>query len=57
MSYRFVESFQAATGSADGTAMAVPSADPKPIEFHSKIKFEKISASSWFYYKEIIAFF
>jgi hypothetical protein len=26
---------------------------PKHVEFHSKIKFEKISASSWFYYKDL----
>jgi hypothetical protein len=26
---------------------------PKHVEFHSKIKFEKINASSWFYYKDL----
>jgi hypothetical protein len=26
---------------------------PKCVKFHSKIKFEKISASSWFYYKDL----
>jgi hypothetical protein len=26
---------------------------PKHVELHSKIKFEKISASSWFYYKDL----
>jgi hypothetical protein len=25
---------------------------PKHVEFHFKIKFEKFSASSWFYYKD-----
>jgi hypothetical protein len=25
----------------------------KHVEFHSKIKFEKISATSWFYYKDL----
>jgi hypothetical protein len=28
---------------------------PKHVDFHSKIKFEKISASVWFYYKELCA--
>jgi hypothetical protein len=29
----------------------------KHVEFHSKIKFWEIGASSWFYYKEIITLF
>jgi hypothetical protein len=28
---------------------------PKHVEFHSKIKFWKIGASSWFYYKKVLS--
>jgi hypothetical protein len=29
---------------------------PKHVEFHSKIKFEKIGAASWFYYKDLLTY-
>jgi hypothetical protein len=72
MSYRFVDSFRAGSGSWSGSKAVLHTpllcvqwvtpddgqrSCPKHVEFHFQNKIWEISVSSWFYYKDIYSYF